>query len=261
MSNLSVISKLLKDNSDFFTTEGLSALLQDCICLKYAQYHRFTYPSLLVDNSIYLELAQLNNSNAEDAEISHRFKASSKIWAAKGCYSQEEVADFLHLFRRIRDNIHQLQQDLSISGITQRNIAIRDHLFAFSVAEDQLILLECDRITLQNAVPSVIKYFVSLVQKSPSYNLFLCQGEDQKISTSITTIKDATQRAVRADIYTTSHEWQQTGANCWEGKRAYKVDPDEIHLCLHLDWDENEFIFFDAHHPDPKRCPWLDTAE
>ncbi|MBD2248867.1 hypothetical protein [Nostoc sp. FACHB-888] len=61
MFNLPVISKLLKDNSDFFTTEGLSALLQDCICLKYAQYHRFTYPSLLVDNSIYLELAQLNN--------------------------------------------------------------------------------------------------------------------------------------------------------------------------------------------------------
>jgi hypothetical protein len=49
--------------------------------------------------------------------------------------------------------------------------------------------------------------------------------------------------------------------NCWQGKRAYKVDPDEIHLWLYVDWNEKQFTLFDAHHPDPKQRLWLDTAE
>ncbi|BAZ50284.1 hypothetical protein NIES4103_29000 [Nostoc sp. NIES-4103] len=65
------------------------------------------------------------------------------------------------------------------------------------------------------------------------------------------------QKAVRADIRCNSYDWKLTSANRWEGKHAYKADPDEIHLCLYLDWDEKEFVFFDAHHPDLKRWPWL----
>ena len=128
MFNLPVFQTLIQDSPDLLTPEGLSALLHDCICLKYAQHHKFTYPSLL-NKSVYLELAQRGNTNALDAEISHRFKASSKIWAANGCESQEEAADFLHLFRKIRDNIHQFQQDMSISGVSQRHISIRDRFY------------------------------------------------------------------------------------------------------------------------------------
>jgi hypothetical protein len=258
MSNLPVISKLLQDNPDLLTPEGLSALLHDCICLKYAQHHRFTYPSLLHDKSIYLELAQLGSSNAEEAEISYHFKASSKIGAANGCDSQEEVADFLHLFRKIRDNIHQLQQDLSISGVSQRHISIRDRLFTFPTAEDQLLLLESDRLTLQNAVPEITKYFLQIVQMLPAYNLFLVDENEKKIPTTVAVIENAASGAVKAEIYSESYNWELTGANCWHGKHAYKVDPDEIHLCLHLDWDEEESIYIDAHHPDSSRSPWAD---
>ncbi|MBD2471538.1 hypothetical protein H6G90_28510 [Nostoc sp. FACHB-145] len=265
MSNLPVISKLLQDNPDLLTTEGLSALLHDCICLKYAQHHRFTYPSLLADNSIYLELAQMGSSNVEDETLIRRILASSKIWTANGCESQEEAADFLVLFRKIRDNIHQLQQNLGISGISQRNIAQRDRLFSYPAAEDQLILLECDacgnvkdeRATLQNAVPEIIKYFLQIVQMSPAYKLFLVDEDENKIPTTVAAVENAVTQAVIADIYSESYHWELTGANSWHGKHAYKVDPDEIHLCLHLDWDDNEFIYIDADHSDPQRWPWL----
>lgn len=256
MSKLPVISKLLQDNPDLLTTEGLSALLHDCICLKYAQHHRFTYPSLLADNSIYLELAQMGSSNVEDEALIRRIQASSKIWTADGCNSQEEAADFLVLFRKIRDNIHQLQQDLTISGISQRNIAQRDRLFSYPAAEDQLILLECDRTTLQNAVPEIIKYFLEIVQMSPAYNLFWVDEDENKIPTTVAAVENAASSAVIADIYSESYYWELTGANSWHGKHAYKVDPDEIHLCLHLDWEEKESIYFDAYHPDSSRWPW-----
>ncbi len=242
-----------------FTTEGLSSLLLDCICLKCTQRHQFTYPSLLRDKSVYLELAQWGDSNTLDAEIIRRFKAIPKIWAANGCEIVQESSDFLFLFRKIRDNLHELQRSISISGVGHHNTAIRDCLFSYPAAKEQLILLDSDRLKFQQSVREITKYFISLVQMRTAYNLFSVDENEKKIPASA--VQKAASQAVRADIYATSHDWQQTGANCWEGKRAYKVDSDEIHLCLHLDWDENEFIFFDAHHPDPKRCPWLDTAE
>ncbi|BAY20227.1 hypothetical protein NIES21_60970 (plasmid) [Anabaenopsis circularis NIES-21] len=257
MFNLPAISKLLQDNPDLLTTEGLSALLHDCICLKYAQHHRFTYPSLLVDNSIYLELAQMGTSKVEDEALIRRVMASSKIWTADGCESQEEAADFLVLFRKIRDNIHQLQQDLGISGVSQRHISIRDHLFSYPAPEDQLILLEYDRRVLKNAVPGVIKYFLELVQMSPTYNLFFVDENENKIPTTVAIVEDAAARAVKAEIYSESYNWKPTNTNCWEGKPAPQLHPDEIHLILHLDWDENKFMFFDAHYPDISRWPWL----
>lgn len=172
-------------------------MFHDCICLKYAQYHKFTYPSLLVDKSIYLGLAQLSSSNTEDAQIINRIKASSKIWAADGADTVQSGADFLHLLRKIRDNIHNLQQDLGISGVSQRNVAIRvrrrrcrrHRLFSYPTAEEQLILLESDRLTLQQAVPEIIKYFLQLAQMSPAYNLFLVQGDEQQIPASATAIE------------------------------------------------------------------------
>ncbi|WP_445632580.1 hypothetical protein [Nostoc sp. DSM 114161] len=70
---------------------------------------------------------------------------------------------------------------MSISGVTPRHISIRDRLFSYPAAENQLLLLECDacgnvkdeRVTLQNAVPKIIKYFLQIVQISPVHNLFL----------------------------------------------------------------------------------------
>ncbi|MBD2533039.1 hypothetical protein H6G97_27090 [Nostoc flagelliforme FACHB-838] len=85
MFTLPVFQLLLQDNPDLFTTEGLSSLLLDYQGLKCTQHHKFTYPSLLRDKSVYLELAQWGDSNALDAEIIRRFKASPKIWAANGC--------------------------------------------------------------------------------------------------------------------------------------------------------------------------------
>ncbi|MBD2302790.1 hypothetical protein [Nostoc sp. FACHB-190] len=265
MSNLPAINKLRQDNPDLLTTEGLSALLHDCICLKYAQHHRFTYPSLLADKSIYLELAQIGSSNVEDEALIHRIQASSKIWAKNGADTMQEATDFLLLFHKIRDNIHQLQQNLSISGVSQRHISIRvrpwrwrsHRLFSYPAPEDQLILLECDRIVLQNAVPGVLKYFLELVQMSPTYNLFFVDENKNKIPTTVAIVEDAAARAVKAEIYSESYNWKPTNTNCWEGKPAPQLHPGEIHLILHLDWDENEFLFFDAHHPDINRWPWL----
>ena len=260
MSNLPVISKVLQqDNPELLTTKGLSALLHDCICLKYAQNHRFTYPSLL-DTSIYLELAQIGNVTSTEAEVIRRIGVS-RIWAKNGAETMQEAADFLFLFRKICDNTHELQQDLGISGIINRHVAYRDRLFFYPATDDQLLLLESDRTTLQNAVPGIIEYFLQLVEMPPTYNLFLVDQDERKISTNPAAVQEAAVRAVRAEIYCESHEWIQTGANYWESKHASKVDPDEMHLCLHLDWEEDDFIFFDAHHPDQERWPWGIAAE
>jgi hypothetical protein len=79
MSNLPALCKVLQQNNpELFTTEGLSTLLHDCICLKYAQNHRFTYPSLL-DTSVYLELAQLGNATPGEAEEYLKFGEKDAI--------------------------------------------------------------------------------------------------------------------------------------------------------------------------------------
>ncbi|YAF98980.1 MAG: hypothetical protein AB3A66_28710 (plasmid) [Nodularia sp. CChRGM 3473] len=275
MSNLPVFQALLQDNPELFTTEGLSSLLEDCIWLGYPKRrHTFTYPSLL-DRSVYLALAELGDGD-EDEEIINRIMTDPKGWCFDAPETVQEGAQFydsmgkmfgtnfgadLFLYHRVRDNIQELQKSLGISGVSQKNISIRDRLFSYPVVEDQLFTLESDRLALQNAVPEIIKYFVSLVQISPAYNLFLVDEDERKISAAVAKVEEATARAVRAEIYTESHDWTQTGANCWQGNHAYKIDPDEIHLCLHLDWEENEFIFFDALHPDPTRWPWAITTD
>ncbi|NEU84542.1 hypothetical protein G1O98_37640, partial [Nostoc sp. UIC10630] len=115
---------------------------------------------------------------------------------------------------------------------------------------EQLITLDEDRTTLAQAVPEIIKYFVSLAQIPPEYRLFLVDEKKQKIPTSVSTVENAASSAAIAEISTESFDRQLTGANCWRGKSVERVDPDKIRLTLHLDWDENEFIFFEAHHQD-----------
>lgn len=267
MSNLSAINKLLQDNANLFTTEGLSALLEDCICLKYPSHHKFTYPSLL-NRDVYLALAELGNGSTQDEEMIRRIMADPKGWCIDAPADIQQGAKFydrldkmfdadfskdLFVYHCVRDNIQQIQQNLGISGVTQRHISIRDHLFSYPAPEDQLILLECDRVTLQNAVPGVIKYFLELVQMSPTYNLFFVDENENKIPTTVALVEDAAASAVKAEIYSESYNWKPTNTNCWEGKPAPQLHPDEIHLILYLDWDENKFMFFDAHHPDISR--------
>ncbi|MBD2505693.1 hypothetical protein [Anabaena azotica] len=248
--------KLLQDNPELFTPEGLSALLVDCLHFKYAQHHKFTYPSLLRDKSIYPDLAQAGNIDLQTEKIIRRFKSNPANWRIEGCLTEQEAFDFLFLFRKICDNIHAIQQDMSISGVSQRHVAFRDRLFSHPVADDQLLLMESDRASLQNAVPGVVEYFLELVEIPQAYNLFSVGQDERKIPTTALAVREAAAQTCRAEIYAESHQWVRTGDNYWEGQHAYRIDPDEIHLCLHLDWEENLFIFFDAHHPDPRRWPW-----
>ncbi|MBG1262255.1 hypothetical protein F8S20_25795 [Nostoc sp. BAE] len=283
MSNAAAVFQLLlQDNPNLFTTEGLSALLEDCICLKYPKRHKFTYPSLL-DQQVYLSLANLGNGSSEDEEIIRRILSDPKGWCLDAPAEVKEGAKFydnmgkmfgpgfgtdLFLYHTVRDNIQQLQKRLGISGVRTRNISVRvrpgrcrrHRLFSYPTVEDQLITLDEDRVTLQQAVPEIIKYFASLVQMQPAYKLFLVDEKEQKTSVSVTTVENAASKTVIADIYTESYNWELTGANCWRGKSVERLDPDEIRLTLHLDWDENEFIFFEAQHPDMSRFPWTDTT-
>lgn len=274
MSNpAAVLQLLLQDNPNLFTTEGLSALLEDCIRLKYPKRHKFTYPSLL-NQQVYLSLANLGNGSSEDKEIIRRILSDPKGWCMDAPAEVKEGAKFydmgkmfapgfgtdLFLYHTVRDNIQQLQKRLGISGVRTRNISVRDRLFSYPTVEDQLITLDEDRVTLQQAVPEIIKYFASLVQMQPAYKLFLVDQEEQKIPTSVTTVENAASKTVIAEIYTESYNWELTGANCWRGKSIERLDPDEIRLTLHLDWDENEFIFFEAQHSDLSRFPWTTEA-
>ncbi|MDZ7970560.1 MAG: hypothetical protein RM368_37500 [Nostoc sp. DedSLP03] len=169
---------------------------------------------------------------------------------------EEFYSDFgieIYLQHRIINSIRCLQKSLNISGVRQTNIAVRDRLFSYPTVEDQLITLNEDRVTLQQAVPEIIKYFVSLMQMQPVYKLFLVDREEQKTSVSVTEVENAASSAAIAEISTKSFDRQLTGANCWRDKSVKRVDPDKIRLTLHLDWDENEFIFFEAQHPDLRR--------
>lgn len=274
MFTLPVFQLILQDNPNLFTTEGLSALLEDCIRLKYPERHKFTYPSLL-DQQVYLSLANLGNGSSEDEEIIRRILSDPKGWCLDAPAEVKEGAKFydnmgkmfgphfetdLFLYHTVRDNIQQLQKNLGISGVRVINISVRDRLFSYPTVEDQLITLDEDRLTLQQAVPEIIKYFVSLVQMQPAYKLFLVDREEQKTSVSVTAVKNAASNVVIAEIYTESYNWELTGANCWRGKSVERLDPDEIRLTLHLDWDENKFIFFEAQHPDLSRFPWTTEA-
>ncbi|MBC6434197.1 hypothetical protein FM036_27685 [Nostoc sp. HG1] len=273
MSKLEVFQLLLQDNPDLFTTQGLSSLLHDCIRLKYPERHKFTYPSLL-NQQVYLSLANLGNGSSEDEEIVRRILSDPKGWCMDAPAEVKEGAKFydmgkmfaprfgtnLFLYHTVRDNIQQLQKRLGICGVRVRNISVRDRLFSYPTVEDQLVIQESDRLTLQQAAPEIIKYFISLVQIPPEYKLFLVDREEQKIPASVSTVENAASSAVIAKIYTESYNWELTGANCWRGKSVERLDPDEIRLTLHLDWDENQFIFFEAQHPNLSRFPWTTEA-
>ena len=79
MSPLPTFQLLLQDNPNLFTTEGLSALLEDCIHLKYPERYKFTYPSLL-NKQVYLSLANLGDGSSEDEEILRRILSDPKGW-------------------------------------------------------------------------------------------------------------------------------------------------------------------------------------
>ena len=246
MSSLPVFQLLLQDNPNLFTTEGLSALLEDCIRLKYPERHKFTYPSLL-NKQVYLSLANLGNGSSEDEEIIRRILSDPKGWCMDASAEVKEGAKFydmgkmfgprfgtdLFVYHTVRDNIQQLQKSLGISGVRMSSISVRvrpwrwrsHRLFSYPTVEDQLITLDEDRATLAQAVPEIIKYFVSLVQMRPAYKLFLVDQEEQKIPTSVTTVENAASKTVIAEIYTESYNWELTGANCWRGKSAERLDP------------------------------------
>ncbi|MCC5633269.1 hypothetical protein LC613_37940 [Nostoc sphaeroides CHAB 2801] len=142
-----------------------------------------------------------------------------------------------------------------------RSLSKRRHrLFSYPTVEDQLVMQESDRQKLQQAAPEIIKYFISLVQIPPEYRLFLVDQKEQKTPVSVTAVENAASKTVIAEVYTESYNSSLTGAKCWRGKSVERVDPDKIRLTLHLDWDENEFIFFEAQHPDLSRFPWTDTT-
>jgi hypothetical protein len=267
MSNLPVFQLLLQDNPNLFSTEGLSSLLQDCLRLRYPKRHKFIYPSLL-DRQVYLELAGLGNGNAKHDEIIHRIMTDPKGWCLDAPSSVHEGARFyenmgkifgpnfgteLFLYHTIRDNIQDTQKNLAISGVSQRNISIRDRLFSYPKIEDQLLTLDSDRIILQKAVPEIIQFFVSLVQIAPAYNLFLVNKDKRNIQASVTTVESYAPKAVIADIYAESCNWEKSEQNCWRGKSTFRKDPDEVHLYLHLDHKENEIIYFKAVYPDLSR--------
>ncbi|AUB43472.1 hypothetical protein COO91_09653 (plasmid) [Nostoc flagelliforme CCNUN1] len=288
MSPLPVFQLLLQDNPNLFTTEGLSALLEDCIRLKYPKRHKFTYPSLL-NQQVYLSLANLSDSSNEEGEIIRRILSDPKGWCLDAPAEVNVGAKFydmgkmfgpgfgtdLFLYHTVRDNIQQLQKSLGISGVRTRNISVRvrpgrcrwrslskrrHRLFSYPALEDQLVMQESDRVTLQQAAPEIIKYFISLVQMPLEYRLFLVDEKEQKIPTSVSAVENAVSSATIAEISTESFDWELTGANCWRGKSVERLDPDEILLIVHLDWSEKEFIFFEAQHPNLSRFPWTDTT-
>jgi hypothetical protein len=187
----------------------------------------------LLNLDVYLALAEIDNS-IHHQEIIRPIMANPNAWPAivkSGSNSDPQLgkvfyADFgarLFLYYRIRDNVYKLQKDLSISGISQRHISIRDCLFSYPAAEELLILLESDRLTLQQAVPEIIKYFIQLVHKPRAYNLFSVDENQRKIPASVAAVENAAARTVRAEIYTQSHDWELTGANCWQSKHAYCI--------------------------------------
>lgn len=256
-----VFQLLLQDNPHLFTTEGLSSLLWDCVHMKSPNRYKFTYPSLL-NKQVYLAIAGLEGS-AEDEVMIYRIMSDPQAWynftkvrqqdQPSENIGEEFYSNFgieIYLQHRIINSIRCLQKSLNISGVRQTNIAVRDRLFSYPTLEEQLITLDEDRTTLAQAVPEIIKYFVSLAQIPPEYRLFLVDEKKQKIPTSVSTVENAASSAAIAEISTESFDRQVTGANCWHDKSVERVDPDKIRLTLHLDWDENEFIFFEAHHQD-----------
>ncbi|WP_193200621.1 hypothetical protein [Nostoc sp. MG11] len=124
-----------------------------------------------------------------------------------------------------------------------RNISVRvrpwrcrrHRLFSYPTVDDQLINLESDRIILKQAVPEIIKYFVSLVQTPPAYELFLVSKDEQKIPNSVATVEGYAPVTFSADIYAESCNWEKSSDNCWQGKSTFRKDPDKIRLFLHLD--------------------------
>lgn len=267
LSTESVFERLEHDNPRLFTTEGLSILLQDCLELTNPQQnYQFTYPSLL-DRHIYLFLAGFGNASEREVVeyivADQRLQSPLAVQVGAQLYNNlDEIvgagfATKLLIYGTVRENVQQLQKSLGISGVSQRCVSIRDRLFSYSALVEELVLLESDRILLQSAAPKLIEYFTELVQIEPAYRLFLEDSEEQKIPTSFTALEVAADKAVMAEIYTECFRWQQVDNCSWRGEPTSKQDPDKINLVLHLDWKEEEFLFFEGHHQDKSRFPWL----
>lgn len=161
-------------------------------------------------------------------------------------------------YHSIRANLNYLQQRLGISSLEPRTAGIRDKLFEYWDYNDQMALLDSDRLTLKAQTGKIAAYFQSLTS---DYQLFR-EMDDESLEPLP---EDFDLQAMMSHAFGCDYCWLHAESFEWQpysdgyiGHHVQRLNPDKISLYLDS-WNGSEYVSFlrlVAHHPDPARRPW-----
>ena len=256
-----VFSLLLSEEPNLLSPKGLSTLLADC-------RNRSLNPDkvknkLILNNAVYASLSSIFD-RVPDREIMRRIMADPKGWTLNASEDVKKGAEYydrlgqlfgtqdltdLFTYHVIRDNIQAIQKELSISGVIDHHVSIRDHLFSYKQEEGQLEILEFDHKILKMEVPKIVDFFLKILDIEPKYSLFRENNDENLISCDKSEIFELLDYSFKASIICESCEWEKCDDG-WRGKFISKKDPDKIKLLLYPSNDDKGITCFVAVHPD-----------
>ncbi|MEM7557305.1 MAG: hypothetical protein AAF378_25110 [Cyanobacteria bacterium P01_A01_bin.84] len=245
------ITALMTDSLDLVTTEGLGILLSECLLRSnnMAQKQWF-YPSLKnpvimqylsgIDSCVYQQMLRQAEEFMEERLIEDSQNLSWTVGLA--------------VYNSIRSNIHQLQEELGISGIYRCDSNYRGVRHISFVKESQLVLSESDLEVLKNFAPKVANHFCYLGQiTSPKYLLVrIDRNGEAELATTYRQIRGI---ATNAKYAVLSHQTlRNVGTHSEE-------EPDVIELSLILSWngESSDTVNFRLYHPDLAYYLWLEN--
>lgn len=276
---IKALVKLLDDNAEMLTTEGLADLLEEC---RYRGMDRpltkdeWKYPSLAepwvmpalacVEQSFINRLLAAPEEFITDAEDRKGLDYYERIGkfigsngAASACY-----------YHAIRDTIQMLQGKFYITASVRADFNCRGVEFTTFDHESQLLLTDIDRHMAKNFSSATARHFCYLAKmKTPKYNLSRIEEDDKgefETPTTFRQIKELAKIAKHAILRHESHTWESIGNGSFRSTQNLDIpnEPDTIELTLILEWDGDpsfgnwgDAATFRLTHPDPSRKPWL----
>lgn len=268
--NHPVFTILLEENPELFTTEGLEALLMDCVWRTSDKYKdRIKFHKSLIHDGIWTALSSIFDSSTDlvllrrilmtpsefDVELPHENK-DDNFYSRIGSLLGGDFMTNKFIYDIIRDNIQDIQKQLDISGIKIRYQSIRDCMISYHVDAGELNLLEKDYSVLAQEKQKVVQFFLDVINIDPKYDLFIKDDEEELHPCDSSKLLAIAQSAVSASIYSESHEWRKSTSreDCWSGTSIKLAHPDKITLWLGI--GEEHLEIFEAIHPDKSRKPF-----
>lgn len=205
------LDHLERDNSQLYSTLGLSILLDEVENLIIRKIPPSIYPSL-ANSEVF---GWLMDHELKDLDLYQRIILTPS--ESGNTLLFKTVSTF---YEPIKLNLEKVQRAFNISGLVQKSDNIRG--VALTCADVcKLALLDSDREILLNQVPHLLKYFIDLVRLPDSYALAEVWQEDH--------------------IPCTYSKIQETpGVYACITAVGYPDKPDQIELLIAQNWNEED---------------------